>query len=87
MLLLDIVITTIFYLFSIDIRAGVSKAPKRWSDESVFGDRAYFIFDKEPGKLSIQNTQASDSGTYRCRVDFLKAQTINSRIKLNVICE
>ncbi|XP_037730499.1 hemicentin-1 [Drosophila subpulchrella] len=72
-------------IYSIDIRAGVSKAPKRWSDESVFGDRAYFIFDKEPGKLSIQNTQASDSGTYRCRVDFLKAQTINSRIKLNVI--
>ncbi|XP_017092267.2 nephrin [Drosophila bipectinata] len=72
-------------IYSIDIRAGVSKAPKRWSDESVFGDRAYFIFDKEPGKLSIQNTQASDSGTYRCRVDFLKAQTINSRVRLNVI--
>ncbi|XP_034662612.1 hemicentin-1 isoform X1 [Drosophila subobscura] len=72
-------------IYSIDIRAGVSKAPKRWSDESVFGDRAYFIFDKEPGRLSIQNTQPSDSGTFRCRVDFLKAQTINSRVRLNVI--
>ncbi|XP_068152955.1 nephrin isoform X1 [Drosophila tropicalis] len=72
-------------IYSVDIRAGISKAPKRWSDESVFGDRAYFIFDKEPGKLSIQNTQGSDSGTYRCRVDFLKAQTFNTRVRLNVI--
>ncbi|XP_030379920.1 hemicentin-2 [Scaptodrosophila lebanonensis] len=72
-------------IYSIDIRDGISKAPKRWSDESVFGDRAYFIFDKEPGKLSVQNTQSSDSGFYRCRVDFVKAQTHNSRIKLNVI--
>lgn len=68
-----------------DIREGYTKAVKRWSDESVFGERAYFIFDKEPGTLSIQSTQYTDSGTYRCRVDFLKAQTRNSKINLVVI--
>ncbi|XP_037806016.1 nephrin-like [Lucilia sericata] len=72
-------------IYSVDIREGYTKAIKRWSDESVFGERAYFIFDKEPGTLSIQSTKFADSGTYRCRVDFLRAQTRNSKITLSVI--
>ncbi|XP_055904209.1 lachesin-like [Eupeodes corollae] len=72
-------------IYSVDIRGGGSKAAKRWSDESVFGGRAYFIFDKEPGELSIQSTRETDTGIYRCRVDFLKAQTRNSKINLTII--
>lgn len=68
-----------------DIREGYTKSIKRWSDETVFGERAYFIFDKEPGTLSIQSTKFTDSGTYRCRVDFLKAQTRNTKIALSII--
>jgi len=67
------------------MRAGISKAPKRWSDEAVFGGRAYFVFENEPAKLSVEKIQASDAGTYRCRVDFLKAQTYNTRIRLDII--
>ncbi|XP_075147144.1 sidestep VII transmembrane protein [Haematobia irritans] len=72
-------------IYSVDIREGVKKSVKRWSDENVFGERAYFIFDKEPGTLCIQSTTYTDSGTYRCRVDFLKAQTRNSKITVAVI--
>ncbi|XP_062123864.1 LOW QUALITY PROTEIN: hemicentin-1 [Drosophila sulfurigaster albostrigata] len=72
-------------IYSVDMRAGISKAPKRWSDEAVFANRAFFIFENEPGKLSVDKIQASDSGVYRCRVDFLKAQTYNRRIRLDVI--
>lgn len=53
----------------------------------MFGERAYFIFDKEPGALSIRSTSSQDSGTYRCRVDFLKAQTRNSKVAVAVIGE
>uniref|UniRef100_A0A1I8NLZ5 Ig-like domain-containing protein n=1 Tax=Stomoxys calcitrans TaxID=35570 RepID=A0A1I8NLZ5_STOCA len=72
-------------IYSVDIREGVKKSIKRWSDENIFGERAYFILDKEPGTLSIQSTMYTDSGTYRCRVDFLKAQTRNSKIIVTVI--
>ncbi|EDV93890.1 hemicentin-2 [Drosophila grimshawi] len=72
-------------IYSVDMRAGTSKAPKRWSDDVVFGERAFFGFENEPGKLSIEKVHANDSGVYRCRVDFLKAQTYNTRIMLNVI--
>lgn len=75
------------FIYSLDIRGGGSKSGKRWSDEIIFGNRAYFIFDKEPGELAIQNTRDQDNGVYRCRVDFLKAQTRNSRVNLTVICE
>lgn len=74
-------------IFSIDVRGGGSKAAKRWSDEAVFGNRAYFIVDKEPGELAIQSTKDQDNGIYRCRVDFLKAQTRNSQINLTVVCK
>ncbi|XP_017855731.1 PREDICTED: hemicentin-2-like [Drosophila arizonae] len=72
-------------IYSVDMRGGMSKAPKRWSDETVFGERAFFAFENEPGKLSIEKVNANDSGIYRCRVDFLRAQTYNTRIMLNVI--
>ncbi|XP_058982793.1 neural cell adhesion molecule 2 isoform X2 [Musca domestica] len=72
-------------IYSVDIREGLRKSIKRWSDENVLGDRAYFIIDKEPGMLCIQNTKYSDSGTYRCRVDFVKSQTRNSKVILTIV--
>ncbi|KAL9899858.1 sidestep VII transmembrane protein isoform 1-T3 [Glossina fuscipes fuscipes] len=72
-------------IYSVDIRGGYRKAAKRWSDDTMFGGRAYFILDKGPGALSIQDSKYSDSGIYRCRVDFLKAQTRNTKISLFII--
>lgn len=70
---------------SFDIRDRDAKSAKRWSDETVFGNRAYFIFDKQPGQLAIQHVRDEDTGLYRCRVDFQVAQTRNSIVNLTVI--
>lgn len=70
---------------SVDIRERDFKAAKRWSDESVFSNRAYFLFEKQPGELAVQNAKDSDTGIYRCRVDFKIAQTRNSKINLTII--
>lgn len=71
--------------YSVDIRDRDFKAAKRWSDEMVFANRAYFLFEKQPGELAVQNAKESDSGIYRCRVDFKVAQTRNSKVNLTVI--
>lgn len=73
------------FINSLDMRAGMSEKPKRWSDDAVFGGRAYFVFENEPGKLTVEKLQANDAGVYRCRVDFLRAQTYNSRLRLDII--
>lgn len=70
-----------------DIRDRDFKAAKRWSDETVFANRAYFLFEKQPGELAVQNAKDTDTGIYRCRVDFKVAQTRNSKVNLTVIRE
>lgn len=72
---------------SVDIRDRDFKAAKRWSDDTVFANRAYFLFDKEPGELAVQNAKDTDTGVYRCRVDFKVAQTRNSKVNLTIIRE
>ncbi|CRK89491.1 CLUMA_CG003227, isoform A [Clunio marinus] len=72
-------------IYSVDIRERDPNAAKRWSDETVFSNRAYFLFDKLPGELAVQNAKDSDTGVYRCRVDFKVAQTRNSVVNLTII--
>jgi len=73
------------YCYSLDAREREYKDAERWSDEKIFGPRAYFIPDKEPAQLSVDNIQGPDEGIYRCRVDFKFAQTRNSKVILTVI--
>lgn len=56
------------FISSVDIRDRDPNAAKRWSDESVFSNRAYFLFDKLPGELAVQNAKDSDTGTYTFRL-------------------
>uniref|UniRef100_A0A8W7PK50 Ig-like domain-containing protein n=1 Tax=Anopheles coluzzii TaxID=1518534 RepID=A0A8W7PK50_ANOCL len=72
-------------IYSADTRGREVGSAKRWSDDSMFGDRAYFQFEKEPGELAVQNVRETDSGMYRCRVDFIVAQTRNSVVNLTII--
>ncbi|CAO1431490.1 unnamed protein product [Diamesa hyperborea] len=72
-------------IYSVDIRDRDPNAAKRWSDETVFANRAYFLFDKLPGELAVQNAKDADTGVYRCRVDFKVAQTRNSVVNLTII--
>lgn len=54
-------------------------------DEQNLGRRAFFQAAAQPATLTIEKTESIDSGTYRCRVDFHKSPTRNSRVQLKVI--
>ncbi|XP_058813514.1 neural cell adhesion molecule 1 isoform X2 [Topomyia yanbarensis] len=72
-------------IYSADTRGRDVTSAKRWSDDAVFGNRAYFLFEKQPGELAVQNARDTDGGVYRCRVDFIVAQTRNSIVNLTII--
>ncbi|XP_055539948.1 nephrin isoform X2 [Wyeomyia smithii] len=55
------------------------------SSNSSFDGRASFYPNRSPATLEIRQTKSSDSGVYRCRVDFHKSPTRNTRVQLSVI--
>ncbi|XP_058455408.1 nephrin isoform X3 [Malaya genurostris] len=55
------------------------------SSNSSFDGRASFYPNRVPATLEIRQTKSSDSGVYRCRVDFHKSPTRNTRVQLSVI--
>ncbi|CAB0033445.1 unnamed protein product, partial [Trichogramma brassicae] len=67
-----------------DIRGKHSEKPNQWMVEYL-NQRAYFQTRKYPATLNINHVQEDDEGEYRCRVDFLKSPTRNSRVKLDII--
>lgn len=75
----------IFIFFRVDTRDRSILLADRWSDDTVFANRAYFMPEKQPAELGIDHVKDSDAGVYRCRVDFRRAQTRNSRVNLTVM--
>ncbi|XP_076226361.1 neural cell adhesion molecule 2 isoform X2 [Nomia melanderi] len=72
-------------IYSVDARDRDFGIAQRWSDESVFSNRAYFMLDKNPAELGVNPIREEDAGIYRCRVDFQIGQTRNSKVNLTVI--
>ncbi|XP_071746099.1 protein turtle [Lepeophtheirus salmonis] len=74
-------------IFTYDSRTGGPGNATIWTDEEQgFGKRAVFDINTRPEAfLYVNSIKVSESGTYRCRVDFLKSQTKNSLINLTVI--
>src|SRR5437016_5090164 len=70
---------------SVDARDRSFQQAERWSDENVFGNRAYFHSSSRPAILTIENVIEGDAGVYRCRVDFRVAQTRNAKVNLTII--
>jgi len=69
----------------VDIRDKFTDPNKsHWKDESLQG-RSHFRMLSEPAMLTIDNVSEMDAGIYRCRVDFRKSPTRNSRLNLTVI--
>lgn len=81
-------IVTVFCLwcvFSVDIRDKyIDPNKSHWKDETLEG-RSHFRTLSEPAVLTIDNVSEMDAGVYRCRVDFRKSPTRNTRLNLTVI--
>merc|ERR1711971_708792 len=73
-----------FYAYYIKIQEE-SGPWQRWSDPKVVEDRAFFHENASPARLELKKVVAGDEGLYKCRVDFKKAPTRISHIRLNVI--
>ncbi|XP_050673053.1 nephrin-like [Leptidea sinapis] len=72
-------------LYSYDVRGRTVYQPKLWSSPNGFGSRAYFRATATPATLLVDGVTSSDSGIYRCRVDFKNSPTRNLRINFTVI--
>jgi len=75
----------VYFINSVDARDRPFHEAERWSDENVFGNRAYFRSSSSPAALAIENVMPEDGAIYKCRVDFRIAQTRNTKVNLTVI--
>ena len=57
---------------------------RHWSDDTVFGGRAFYQASHNPGRLVIDDVKIYDEALYKCRVDFKVQPTTISQVKLNV---
>lgn len=63
------------------------KDGKHWANEDVLTGRAFFRANDEPARLMIESVKEQDGGIYKCRVDFKKSPTKNTKVNLTVISE
>nr|XP_053638917.1 uncharacterized protein LOC128693318 [Cherax quadricarinatus] len=71
-------------IYTVDLRNQRMTHPKH-QPLSVLKNRAKFDLTPRHSGLNLETVWSSDDGLYRCRVDFKKSPTRNSRIYLNVI--
>ena len=67
------------------MRRKLSDEKSHWKDKEYLNERAFLRTTTEPATLNINFVEERDEGEYRCRVDFTKNPTRNSRIHLTVI--
>ncbi|EFX62068.1 hypothetical protein DAPPUDRAFT_68255, partial [Daphnia pulex] len=76
-------------IYTYDARDKYAQRPRHWSDEEALGKRAFFskLLPHQQSSLTIDNVHEADAGLYRCRVDFKRSPTRNSRVNLTVVGE
>ncbi|CAH2098686.1 unnamed protein product [Euphydryas editha] len=69
-------------IYTYDKREG---ATSHWSHPATLSTRAAFRADSEPAVLLLTRLRAEDEGQYRCRVDFIRSPTKNTRLNLTIL--
>ncbi|XP_054284356.1 nephrin-like [Macrosteles quadrilineatus] len=72
-------------IYSYDARGTAPEKGTHWAADSSLGERAYFRYKDEPSRLELRHIREGDAGLYRCRVDFRKSPTRNSKVNLTII--
>ena len=75
-------------IYTVDARqSSTLETAQHFLHTDIFEKRASFNLSYPLSFLRIKPVRSSDSGDYRCRVDFRRARTVNRILKLSVIGE
>ncbi|XP_037073102.1 cell adhesion molecule 1-like [Pollicipes pollicipes] len=72
-------------IYTYDARGRSGASGSHWVSDQLDTGRLRFQAHSLPASLRIVAVNRSDSGVYRCRVDYLASPTQNSRVNLTVI--
>ncbi|XP_039281463.1 hemicentin-2-like [Nilaparvata lugens] len=70
--------------YSVDLRGRDVASGKHWADAAL-GGRGHYSVETPRSYLTLTRVQATDAGSYKCRVDFDHSPTRNSLLNLTVI--
>ena len=87
MLMLLLLLLLLLLLGSVDARGKYMKDAQHWTDSTMLNGRAHLRATSDKVRLVLDPVRNSDEGVYKCRVDFKKSPTRNSRTHLTVISE
>lgn len=70
---------------SVDLRGRQIEAGSHWADKEVLGGRGHYTMLPPHSEMILESVTESDSGSYKCRVDFKHSPTRNLVLNLTVI--